>query len=113
MSDADEILESLEKEVSHICYHEPSSPVEQRLANALACLIAVLRKERTPSPAEAFHSFTVGDRVTHMNGDAGEVFEIKQDGAVCVLYDRENKSWKGEYDAFWFRLHPNGLKLTA
>lgn len=44
--DADDILASLEKEAQHLCYDEPSSPIEQRLANAIACLIAVIRNER-------------------------------------------------------------------
>lgn len=44
--DGDEILASLEKEISIICHHELASHVEQRLANALACLIAMIRHER-------------------------------------------------------------------
>lgn len=48
--DTDEILASLEKEAADVCYHQPSSPVEQRLANMLASLIAVIRHERAKAP---------------------------------------------------------------
>ncbi len=46
-NDGDEILDSLEKEALQICYHTPDSTLlEQRLANILACLIAVVRNDR-------------------------------------------------------------------
>lgn len=44
--DGREILDGLEKEMTLIQYREVvTSPTEQRLANAIACLCAVLKAE--------------------------------------------------------------------
>ena len=58
-------------------------------------------------------SFQKGDRVEHMGGGTGTVTDVLDTGAVCVTYDEREGRWRGEYDEFWFRLHPNGLKKLS
>lgn len=52
--DANEILDSLTKEMTDLQYFAVgTSPTEQRLANAIACLCAVLRVETVPTAEKA------------------------------------------------------------
>ena len=56
--------------------------------------------------------FSIGDKVLRGGTDRGEVEKIMPDGSVRVrfdLADKDGKHWYGEYDEFWFRIHPELL----
>jgi hypothetical protein len=55
--------------------------------------------------------FKAGDRVTHPRNGAGTVERVA-DQTVFVTFDRKTKGrhWIGEYDALWFRTHPDWLR---
>jgi FKBP-type peptidyl-prolyl cis-trans isomerase 2 len=54
-------------------------------------------------------SFKNGDRVRHSDGREGEVTSVT-DTSVIVKFDHGKSG--GEYDDLWFRIYPDGLRLT-
>ncbi len=56
-----------------------------------------------------------GQRVRHKNGYVGKVIGIEKfQGDDCIVVEftsdtQPTKTWRGAYDASWFRIHEDGL----